>query len=388
MNFLVAGVLTFIIALFLPKWYTSSATLFPPEKDTGGLGLASSLLSGGLSSLISGSGMSLPAFATLSDVYASILKSRVVAEDVIDEYNLQEVYGIKSREKTLEALAAHFNVTVEPDGMIRIYCEDKDPERAAAMVGTFVEALNRINAESRSSKASETRKFVEERLDQTKIDLVAAEEDFKKFQEQNHTVSLPDQVSAMITSMAQLKSEQVVAEVELGVLKRTFLPSHTQVKQQEAKIEEIKKQISLLEKGSPGISAGDPLSIPFSEAPGLGLQLVRLTRNLKIQETIFELLTEQYEQAKIQENRDTPTVQLLDPPAVPEHKSSPKRAIMALMAGILSLLLTVVAVFIKEFIDRNKEADTPIYHNLEGILGSLKDDFYAVRSLFARRSKG
>ena len=385
-NFLIAAIITFVIASFLPKMYTSTATLFPPEKDSGGLSLASSLLGGGLGSLISGSGMSLPSFTTLSDVYASILRSRAVAEEVIDKNDLQDVYGIKSREKTILQLTDRLNVVVQPEGMIGISFEDEDPNRAATIVDSFIETLNDINAQARSSKASATRKFIEERLDQTKVDLAAAEDEYKNFQEKNQTISLPDQVSAMIDNLATLKSQQVLAEIELGVLKRTFLPDHMQVKQQEAKVEEIQKQIAILEKGTPGTDKNNPLSIPFSEAPSLGLELARLTRNLKIQETIYQLLTEQYEQAKIQEMRDTPTIQVLNPPNVPERKSSPRRAIMGLMAGLLALILTVMVVFIKEFLDRSKEANTQAYRNLESILNVLRKDFYAFRSIFAGKS--
>ncbi|MCP4580331.1 MAG: hypothetical protein GY839_01840 [candidate division Zixibacteria bacterium] len=386
LNFMAAGIITFIVASFLPKWYSSSAALFPPEKDSGGFGLASTLLGGGLGSLISGSGMSLPAFATLSDVYATIIRSRIVGEGVLDKNNLMEVYKIDSREEALIALAGHRSAVVEPEGVIRISCEDKDPQRAVDMVYSFIEELNRINREVRIGKATATRQFIEKRLNQTMKDLAAAEVDYKEFQQNNKAISLTDQVSAMIGNLAELKGQLVLAEIELGVFERTFHPDHTQVVQQKAKINEINKQLELLESGSPDDNS--PLSIAFSDAPELGLQLVRLTRQLKIQETIFELLTQQYEQAKIQEKRDTPTIQILDPPKVPEKKSSPKRATMALMAGILALFFTTIAVFIKEFIDRNKREDTVTYHQLEDMLQALKNDFYAIRSIFIRERKG
>lgn len=248
LNFVAAGIITFIVASFLPKWYSSSAALFPPEKDAGSIGFASSLLGGGLGSLISGSGMSLPAFATLSDVYASILHSRIVAEGVLDKNNLMDVYGQKSREKAIAELSGHLSVIVEPEGIIRISCEDKDPQRTVTLVNSFIEELNRVNSEVRIGKASATRQFIEERLNQTKVDLINAENDYRKFQEENNAISLPDQVNAMIGSLAELKGQLVLAEIELGILNRTFLPTHTQVMQQKAKISEIKKQLELLEK--------------------------------------------------------------------------------------------------------------------------------------------
>jgi tyrosine-protein kinase Etk/Wzc len=384
-NFIAAAILTFIIASFMPKYYSSSASLFPPERDNGGLGLATSLLGGGLGSLLSGSGMSLPTFATLSDVYASILRSRIVAEGVLDKNNMQEVYEIESREKALGQLQGSTNITVQPDGIIIISCEDKDPSRAAVLVQSFIDELNRINSDVRIDKATATRQFIGERLEQSKIDLADAENAFKEFQEKYKTIGLDAQMNAMIGNLAELKSQQVLAEVELGVLKRTFLPTHMQVKQKEAQIAELNKQIKKIEEGSPDGQGSDVFAIPFSEAPELSLQLVRLTRELKIQEAIFELLTQQYEQAKITEKQDTPTIQVLDPPRVPEFKSRPKRLIMSAIAGILAVMMSVVVVFIKEFIDRNKEANTQTYKYMESILQTLKTDFYAFRSLFASK---
>jgi tyrosine-protein kinase Etk/Wzc len=381
-SFIAAAILTLVVSiLFLPNWYSSTALLFPPQQESGGLGL-SSLLSGGLSGLLSGgSRMALPTFATPSDIYAAVLKSRTVAEGVIAKHDLIKIYGTKTIEKTIMEFSGHLGVKVEPNGMINLSIEDKDPERAAAIAQTLVKELNRVNSESGAAQASATRKFVEERLTQSKMDLADAENAYRDFQQKNRAIALDEQMRAVIGSLAELKGQQVLAEIELGVLRRTFLPGNTGIRQQEAKIDEIKKQINILEEGSPD-SIKEALSIPMSAAPNLGLELARLTRDLKIQETIFELLTQQFEQAKIQEKKDTPTIQTLDAPTVPEKKSRPKRTILALMAGILSMLLSTAAIFGKEFVDRQKQADTETYRQLEKITGVFREDLYFVRSIF------
>ncbi len=384
LNFFAAAIITFIVASFLPKWYASTASIFPPEKEAASMGLSSSLLGAGLGSFLSGSGMSLPSFATLSDIYSAVLQSRIVAEGVIDENDLMNIYETESRENALRILAGHLSVNVGPEGIIRVAFEDKDPQHAADIVSSYIKQLNKVNRKIRTSRASATRQFIEERLDQTKVKLDNAENDYRDFQLKNKAISLDDQVRAMIDNLAALQGQLVLADIELGVLKRSFLSTHTKVKQQEAKIAEIKKQIKIFEQGSPDAEDG-PLSIPLTEAPDLGLELVRLTRSLKIQEAIYELLTQQHEQAKIQEKRDTPTVQVLDYPRVPERKSRPKRATMALLAGMLCFLLTSMTIFFKEFIDRNKKADSETYKRLENICAILKEDFYAVRSVFSTK---
>jgi len=387
-NFLIATIFTLIVSFFLPNWYTSHASIFPPEEESPGFGLASSILGGGLAGALSSYRMALPAFATPSDLYASILRSRVVAEGVIKKYDFQNIYGVSSYEKLLQILSSHLGVRVEQEGIIRISFEDKDPELAASVVSSFIEELNRVNQDVLLTRATATRRFIEERLAQAKVELTEIEEDYRAFQEKHKAISLDNQMRAMIDNLAELKGQLVLAEIELGVLKRSFLPTHTKVKQQEAKIEEIKKQISILEKGNSSKEEEGTLSIPFSEAPDLSLQMVRLARQLKVQETVYELLTQEYEKVKIQEKKDTPTIQVLDPPKIPEKKSRPRRSTMAIMAGMLCLLFSTMAIFAKEFVDRNKQANTETYHQLDRILKTLKDDFYALRSLFIIRKKG
>ena len=262
LNFFAAAILTFIIASFLPKWYTSSASIFPPAQESTGLGFAS-LLGGGLGSMLSSSGMSLPAFATLSDIHAAILLSRQVSERVIEENNLMEIYGTESLEVAFKALASHRFVRVEPTGIIVVDVEDKDPEFAAQLVNSFIDGLNWINLNIRTSQASATREFIEERLDQTKVELEEAEIAYRNFQLKHKAISLEHQLRGMIDNLAKLKGELVLAEIELGVLKRSLLPTHTNVKQQEAKIEEIEKQIRLLEVGDSGKSDGGRVDIPI-----------------------------------------------------------------------------------------------------------------------------
>jgi len=384
-SFLVTSGFTLTVALFLPNQYTASATLFPPQRDAGTTGLAS-LLGAGAAGLMGGYSMALPTFATPSDLYGAILKSRTIAERTVIKHNLMKKYGVTSIEKALGVFAGHLGVTVEPNGMIRVSFEDRDPTVAAAILETVIDELNKISSGVNAAQAAATRKFVEERLDQTKIELARAEEDYRRFQEKHKAVALDEQMKAIIGSIAELKGQLVLAEIEAGVLRRTFLPSHTSVKQQEAKIQEIKNQIRLLEEG-PADSSKTAMSIPVSEAPNLGLELARLTRELKIQTTVFELLTQQYEQAKIQEKRDTPTIQILDHPRPPEKKSSPRRVIMALMAGFLSLALTSVIAFINEFVERHKSAGSNTYHQLEKLAELAGQDFLAIRTILNRRRK-
>jgi len=140
-----------------------------------------------------------------------------------------------------------------------------------------------------------------------------------------------------------------------------------------------------MERGDEAFPDSSILSVPMSEAPELGLAYARLMRDLKIQETIFEMLKKQYEQAKIQEMRDTPTVQVLDVAGVPEIKSRPRRTAFAAMAGMMSFGLTLFFVIVLEFARREREKNSPAHQRIQGFSRMLNEDFYWIRSLFLRR---
>lgn len=387
-NTIVAAVLTLVVMrLFFPNWFTATTSIMPPEKDTGSFGFATGMLPSGLSSLLGGSGLALPGLASPSDLYASILKSRTVSLAVIEKHGLKEVFGAKLEIEALAVLHGHTLVTVRPEGIISLSYEDTDPERAAAVANSFIDELNRVNQENLISRAGAMREFIEGRLNESVVDLTLAEEALETFQKEHNAVALDEQVKAAINAIADLRGQLVIAEIELGVMKKSLSPDNTQYKNQEFKIQQIRKQLERLKKGDEVFPDSSILNIPMSEAPELGLAYARLMRDLKIEETIFELLKQQYEQAKIQEMRDTPTVQVLDIARVPEMKSRPRRTIIAAMAGVMSFGLTLFFVIVLEFVQREKERNSPTHQRIQGFSRMLNEDFYWIRSIFRRRKQ-
>lgn len=381
-NTIIAAVFTFIIMLFMPNWYKSTTTILPPEKESG-LGFGASLLPSGLGSLLGGSGMSLPGLATQSDLYVSIAKSRAVCMGVIEKYNLKTLFNTEFDEQAIDELLGRTNIFVEPDGIISISYEDTDQKRAAAIANSLAEELNRVNQENMASKAHAMREFVEQRLTETIRDLAAAEEAYKNFQEIHFAVSLDEQVKAVISAVAELRGQLAVSEIELGVMKKSLSPTNLTYQEQEYKIEQIKDQLSKLENGDTTQSAF--LNMPMKETPQLALQLARLTRELKIQETIFELLKQQYEQAKIQELQDTPTIQVLDKAEIPKIKSRPKRVSIAIMGGVASFGFTLIFVLMLEFMRREKEKNSFVYQKMRSITQMLNEDYDWIRTIFSRK---
>jgi len=384
-NFILICFVVALFSLFLPNWYRSKTTLLPPERGGLGVGLSSSLL-GEFSSL---SGLSLPMTATPSDVFAAILKSRAVVEPVMKEENLLNVYGVRKMEDGLKEFFSHLQVKVENEGIISIEFEDRNRDRAARVANLLVEELDLVNRTTSTSKAKNARIFIEERLSQTQIKLKAAEDSLKGFQERNKAIVLDEQMKATVQAAAELKAEMTSAEIQMNVLGRNMSPDHPQIQQLRSRINEIRKQLGLLESGSANAKDNKVLGVPFSQAPSLSLELVRLTREVKIQEKLFELLTQQYEQYKIEETKDTPTVQVLDKASPPETKYKPKRATMVLIAGIVSLFLSVIFSFSLEYIERTKRKQPEDYRKVEEMISVVRKDLAGLKNMIIfKNNKG
>jgi tyrosine-protein kinase Etk/Wzc len=387
-NFLGVCVVVAILSLFLPNWYTASTTLLPPRREGLGLGMSlTSSLTGGLSEF--GTSMSLPLMVSPSDVIAAILKSRSVALAVVEKENLMKIYDTKTEENALRELYSHTEVKVTPEGLISLSFEDKDRVKAASVANCFVEELDRVNRETNTSQAKNARVFIEERLVQTKKDLTEAEENLKKFQEENKAISLDEQMKASIEGAADLKAQMVAAEIELNVLRKTMSPSHPQILGLKSRINELKRQLDIWTLGDQKeeTSGKKGLDVPFVEVPALSMELARLVREVKIQSAVFELLTNQYEQYKIQETRDTPTIQVLDKAFPPERRSKPRRAFLVGIAGIVSLATSVIFVFGLEYFKKSKERNPQEFEKIQTFLGAWRKDAEDLKKKFFFRQR-
>lgn len=346
-----------VVSLLLPKIYESTATLLPQLESNTGFGLGALLGSSAAGSAAQSLGISLPgAPATPTDIFTAMLKSRIMADEVIRQFNLQERYEKKTMQETRLALENATRIVVSKEKVIKITVEDKDPQLAADIANFYVSNLDRLNQTLSVSKARENRKFIEQRVAETKDALVKVENALKEFQTQNRTVAIEAQSKAMIEAAATIQAQIMAQEVQLQVMGSYLSPDNPDVARVQSSINELRKQLRFMESGKGGKErlAEDRLRPAITSVPALALEYGRLARDLKVQETLYALLVSQYEQAKLTEARDTPTVQVLDPAVPAEKKSRPKISLNLLIAGILSLLLGVFWAFIREALDRRK----------------------------------
>jgi uncharacterized protein involved in exopolysaccharide biosynthesis len=383
---LLVCVIAAVVLLLLPNWYTATTSVLPPERETSFMGLASSLLQG--VGFLGGQEMVLPAFATPSHVYASILKSRTVVESIVIEYDLKKTYKSDTTEEAIKECLSHTRVKVGSEGFVTLSFEDRDRDRAAQIANRFVDRLNEINSEVSSSRARSTRIFLGERLEEAQSGLRGAEDTFRSFQEENRAISLDVQMEAQIQNVAELEGKLAMTEIELGLLQRALTSGHPEIMRKQMEISEIKRKISRLNLGVPDSDDYGTVALPFIEVPRLALEFGRLLREVKIQETLFGLLTEQYEHAKIQEAKDTPTVQILDVAKPPEKKSRPKRLIILAIAAGLSVIFSMLYAAAAEHLEQLRETRPREWQTLKDGTSHVRDDlvylWQKIRGLFRR----
>ncbi len=347
-------------SLLLPSIYESTAAVLPQleSKETGTL---AALLTGtGVGSMAQNLGVSLPGMPTTpTDIFVSILKSRVMADDVIAKFNLMERYRRKTLVDTREDLADRVRITVTKEKLIKLAVEDTDPQVAADMANFYVANLDRLNRTVNISKASQNRAFIERRLAETQETMAKAEEALRDFQMKNKTVAVEAQSKVMIEAAAMIQAQITAQEVQLQVMGTYLSPDNPDLARIRSNIDELKKQLSLMESGKNGkgmMPAQERLHPAMIAVPELALQYARLFRQVKVQETLFTLLTSQYEQAKIAEARDTPTVQVLDPGVPADKRSRPRILLNTAVAGVLALVVGVFLAFFLEYRSRVRPA--------------------------------
>lgn len=358
-----AVVLSVAYSLALKNIYTATAKLLPPQKESGG-GI-SALLSqaGGLAGLAGGMGL-----GGTADLYMGILKSRSVADGVIKRLDLQKEYKSKSIEDTRRALESAVKFQAGKDGIISISADSKDPVKAAILANTFVDELSRRSVQLNLTKVGSERIFLEKRLEVVRQDLRNAENDMKAFQEKYKTIKADSQATVAIEGIARLKGELASKEVQLAGLRNSMTDENSAVKALLAAIANIKGQLAAMS----GSGGGNDVIPTVGNMPGLGLEYVRKLRELKIQEAIFEQLSKQYEVAKLNEAKDSSSLQVLDEAVVPLRKSKPKRSTIVILSTVTAFFISIFIVFIQEYLAKLPPEDAQL-------LGEIKQSLFRIR---------
>jgi uncharacterized protein involved in exopolysaccharide biosynthesis len=347
---IISLIISVLVAFLIPKQYVSTTLLMPPDQQSeSGAAMMAAVL--GKSEGLSGLGANLLGLKTSGDLFMGVLRSRTVEDAIITKFDLRTVYRDKRWEQTRIDLADRTNIFNDrKNGIISIMVTDRNPQRAANIAAEYVAQLNVVMTQLNTSSAHRERVFLEERLAQVQKDLESSEKDFSEFASKNTALDMQSQGKAMIEAAATLGGNLIASETELQGMKQIYSENNVRVRAMQARVNELRSQeLKLTGKDSDKTdSDGKNSDSPFPSLrslPLLGVTYADLARRMKVQQVVFETLTQQYELAKVQEAKELPSVKVLDAANIPETKSYPPRTQIAFLGTCGGALLAMVWVF-------------------------------------------
>jgi capsule polysaccharide export protein KpsE/RkpR len=375
--------LSLLIAFTLPKRYKSSARIMPPSNSSMSTAMLAALagrsfgaMGGGLGALAGLFGMS-----GSSALYVDLLRSGAIADDLITRFDLQRAYHKRYRIDTAKYLAHHTDITDDKkSGIITIAVDDTDPRRARDIAQGYLDGLNRLVIRTSTSSAHRERLFVEKRLEKVQADLETAQQQMSEFASTHATIDIKEQTRAIVEAAAKVQGQLIVEQSSLTSLRQIYGDDNIRVRAAEARIRVLQGQLSRMSGSSaplPTGQAGDaPLSTsemspPLRQLPRLAVPYADLYRQVQVQETVFELLTQQCELARIQEAKDTPVISVIDAPGIPEKKSFPPRLVVAMVLTCIATGLCC-ALLLAHYRWTLLNADDPRKQLIQAIIDTLR----------------
>lgn len=349
-----------VVILLIPRSYKAEASVLPPtQSELSNLGGISSMLQN-IGPLLGKTGLGSGA---QTYTYLAILNSRTVMDSVIKKFDLVKVYKITQDTLYMaeKKLRGNSNFDLDQNNAIDISVYDRSPVRAAEMANYFVTLLNKIFVRVSVEEAKNNAIFMKQRYEKNVADLKEAGDTLQAFQEHYGVYDMPAQAKAAITAGADLEAQKIAAQVELGVFQQQFGSGTPQVRLKELQIEELQKKLDQMRNGGGNNIAGGGGVLPaFKNVPRLGIEYLRLYTNLEIQSKLLGFIAPMYEQAKIEEEKSTPAVIVLDKAIVPERPATPKRVFIELIFAIVVFSFLVYIIHVLERVRHPKDPLNPL----------------------------
>jgi tyrosine-protein kinase Etk/Wzc len=344
------ALLAILVSLLLPKMYTATTTILPPEESESSL---TSML--GQFSALSGLGSKDLGLKNPSDLFVAMLKSRSIEDRLIDDFDLRKIYRVKTYQDARKKLEGRSQISAGDEGLITISVADRDPKRAADMANAYVNDLHSLNEKLAITEAAQRRLFYQQKLDAEREDLSRAELALQLVQEKSGLIQPDAQGKAIIEAVSNTRAQVAVQEVKLQSMRTYATENNPDLKRAEQELAGLRAQLASLERSTGELGNGN-LEVPTRRLPQVELDYLRRLRDVKYHESVYEFLGKQLEAARIDEAKDAVVVQTVDKAVEPEKKSSPRRLLIVLLSTLLAFFLSCVGVLIAETIER-KERD-------------------------------
>ncbi|MFC1538346.1 GumC family protein [Candidatus Latescibacterota bacterium] len=348
LNFIIVCFLSGVVSLVLPKYYMSVAIFLPPSETSEGFGFSQALSMLPVNIRLGSQG-------SPSDISIGIMKSAIVADSIIDKFNLIDEYGSVDRDAARLTLKNLTNLSLTKEGLIQVSVEDKDKDRSAAIANMYCSMLDSLNKIISQANAKERAIFLKQQLDENNKGVKEAEIELKAYQMKTNALSPFHQQRVAISVTAELEMEIMKKESLLKEYKaKSFSDTHPLVKELLDSKKILEEQLHNMRYGAPE-GERQSLFVPLEETPNLTLEYSKLISRVETLNQLGSILNQQYEEAKIQQINPTSTVNVLDSAKPPLRKSRPKRKLIVLVASAASLFFSIVSIVTVEFFNRLTE---------------------------------
>jgi len=293
-----------------------------------------------------------PGMATPADVVLSLLESRMVAEGVVDALGLVSAWGVEGepdriQKSTVSRLQKQTRVVMDERGLISVRVEDTDRERVAAIVNSYIDELDRANRELSTSSAAYTREFIDIRLNETRERLLDVQAQLQAFQVRHGALDMAEQIKTTVEVVARLQGELETLRAKREALIQFRSPGSAEIGATDVEIAALEARVNALTAANADTSAiprAEGVLLPLGEVPALSAEYTRMKYALEIQAEVYAMLSQQYEQAKIDAARTLPTIQVLDRGVPPIYRTRPRPKLYMAVGLVLGLALALVAV--------------------------------------------
>jgi uncharacterized protein involved in exopolysaccharide biosynthesis len=329
------AILAIVISLLLPKSYMATVTLLPPQQNVS----MSSSLAAQLGSIASMTGMASSGLGIKNpnDMYVAMLESRTVEDAMVQHFGLMREYHARYLSEARKAFEVHATVDGNnKDGLIHISIEDRDPQHAADLANGYVEQFRDMSQHLAITEASQRRLFFEQELQKAKDSLTNAEEALKQTELATGVMQLDSQARVLIDSTATLRAQITAREVQIQGMQTYATAENAQLVQAQRELEGMREQLAKL-GGSEDNPAGE-LLVPKGLVPEASLEYMRKLRDVKYNETVFDILARQFEAAKLDEAKEGALIQVVDPAVAPDRRTSPKRSLIVIVATVVGFV--------------------------------------------------
>lgn len=337
---LAAALISAAISAVLPNRYQGTVKLLPPQQSQSGAAALLSQLGGTAGAAVGMAGLKSP-----NELYIGMLRSRTVAERLVNSFKLKEVYDTTSTEKAIKELTDNTDISSGKDGIITLRVEDENQKMVAKLANSYVDELFKLTKVLALTEAAQRRMFFERQLVATKDQLANAEVALKRALDTRGVISVDTESRAVMEMVARLRAQASAKEVQLDSMRTFVTENNAEFKRVEAELSSLRAELAKLENGRPGADAASAAAGKGNER---GLENIKLLRDIKYYQMLYELLAKQFEVARLDEAKDPAIVQVLDPAVEPERKSRPRRVLIVLLATAITFIASIAGAFVAE----------------------------------------